>query len=75
MIKKIILDLSGQQIELSLEQAEDLYNDLKKVFDKQLTYIPYPNYPYTYPHVWYLANTPYVASSSGKSYSISYTNS
>jgi len=45
MIKKIILDLEGKEVNLSVEEAERLYNDLGRVFGRR-DFIPYPVYPY-----------------------------
>lgn len=73
MIKKIIIELSGKQIEMTLEEAETLYTELKKIFDKPIQNWWIPWTPYTYPRVWYgtantteTGNTTYTIPSDGK---------
>ena len=55
MLDKIVsfkLKLKNKEIELTVQEAEDLYNDLNKIFGKDnnnvypytLPYDPYPNY-------------------------------
>ncbi len=53
MIKKITIEIKGNNIDLSLDEAKKLYQDLGELFDRDtFRYIPYyPYYPYrTYPY-------------------------
>lgn len=66
MIKKIIIDLGGKEIEMTFEEAEKLYAVLKIMFEKkETTYIPWPLNPYVYPRVWYTNGTTYTATLNG----------
>ena len=50
MIKKLIIEINKKKIELSLDEAKKLYEDLNVLFDGEtetVRYIPY--YPY-YPN-------------------------
>jgi len=52
MIEKIILKIDKKEIELTIEQAKELKEELDKLFGKT-KYIPYPIYPsdiWTYIH-------------------------
>jgi len=55
MIEKIVLKIDKQTIELTLEQAEKLKDELSRLFGKSewVTYpiYPRPYYPYEYPWV------------------------
>lgn len=42
MIEKIVIGLDDRTYELSLQEAEDLYNELKGLFGGKETYIPLP---------------------------------
>jgi hypothetical protein len=54
-IEKIVIDISGDKKEMSLESAKELQKILNDLFgvDKETTYVPY--YPYVYP---YISSTP-----------------
>jgi hypothetical protein len=45
----------GKKLELSEEEAKELYGKLNMIFGEKKEYIPYPTYP-TYP--WYTITTP-----------------
>ena len=44
---KIVIDIKGKEIPLEMKDAEELYNELGRIFgEKEKTkYIPYPVYP------------------------------
>ena len=47
MIKKIIIEVKGKNIEMSLKEAKKLHEDLKELFDHDtFRYVPYYPYPY-----------------------------
>ena len=45
---KIVLNINGNNVEVTIEEAEKLYNELHKIFhgDKSLQFPPYPIYPW-----------------------------
>ena len=51
MIKKIIIEVGGKEIELTPKQAKKLYDELGELYSKGKEYVPYwrwyPSYPYT----------------------------
>lgn len=54
-IKKIVLDIDGKEIPLSVESAEKLFRVLGELFDQKVI-INYPAviYPAPVPRPWYL---------------------
>lgn len=56
MIKKIILEIKGKDVEMTLDELNALKGDLDKLIVKESNYYPvYPTYP-TYPdhqRFWY----------------------
>lgn len=64
MISKIVFKHpSGKEFDLTLEQAEELYNELKKLFNKdsQPVVVPFPYLePYPYPQQPYYPNWPII---------------
>ena len=59
MVKKIVLEVKGKQITLSLEQAKELHAELNEFFGKEQTYVPYDplynpwwNRPYRNPYYY-----------------------
>lgn len=46
-IKKIVLDLNGKEISLTIEQAKGLRDKLNELFGKNTVYVPQP-YPTIY---------------------------
>ena len=61
MIKKVVLEIDGKEINLTIEQAKALKGDLDKLFDTEKEYVPYyPFYPATvepYRVSWTLSGT------------------
>ena len=63
MLKKIILELKGKQITLTLEQAKELHGELNELFAEK-SYVPY--YPYFQPYPSpYISPTWYTTSNIG----------
>jgi len=61
-IKKIVLDLDGKEIELTIGQAKKLNEALGKVFDEKTVYLDRPTWPIIWerrsePHWEYRTNT------------------
>ena len=59
MIEKITVKINKKKIELSLEEAKKLYEDLNGMFGSEKTYIPYyppyqPYYPVQPQSPWYI---------------------
>ena len=57
-IKKIVLNLGGKEVGLTLEQAKELHGVLDKIFGKTVPICPsypYPSVPVSsyYPIIWY----------------------
>lgn len=49
MIKKITVEIDGEDVTMSYEAAQKLFQDLKQVFPESAPFVPY--YPNTYPYV------------------------
>ena len=45
-IVKITIDIDGKDTELTIDQAKEVYQTLKKVFDTAPVYISFPSAPY-----------------------------
>lgn len=46
-IKSINLELNGQKVEITIEEAKNLYRQLKELLGNEKEYYPvYPSYPY-----------------------------
>lgn len=46
-IKSINLELNGQKVEITIEEAKNLYRQLKELVGNEREYYPvYPSYPY-----------------------------
>ena len=58
IIEKLTLNIAGQKIELSPDQAQRLYNELHALFGSR-GYGYYPYYPYTTPYT--APYTPYTS--------------
>lgn len=57
IIKRIVLEISNVKIELTMDQAKQLHDELRSLFNKDnpdSTIIPYFPYPYPYPNPWYI---------------------
>ena len=56
---KITLKVGKKELQLSEEEARELYNDLAKIYSQPITYIPLPNNPapYNYPWVTYCGSS------------------
>lgn len=57
MIKKIVIEVGKKQIELTDEQARELWADLDQKYGQSPSYIPYPVYPSPYYYPSYLSGT------------------
>jgi hypothetical protein len=44
--QKIVLTVNGERIAITTEEAENIYNELKKILNKTDPYIYYPVYPH-----------------------------
>lgn len=51
-IKKIVIKIKDKESELTLEEAEELWEVLDDLFSKEQRIITVPYYPYTVPHIW-----------------------
>ena len=58
MIKKIVLEFEGKKLEVSLDQALRLRDELNTLFSVKTEYIPYPVRDYYPPYVWYSSVDP-----------------
>lgn len=60
-VNKICLDLAGQKVELTLEQARELKDVLNSLFKSEITYIPISpiNYPPIQPPPIWADNQPF----------------
>lgn len=43
-VKGIMIEVGGEQVELSIEEARELFNELQQLFSPGTIYV-YPNYP------------------------------
>lgn len=62
MIKKFVIEIENVSYEMSYEQAEKLYGELSKIFEKKVEYVPVsPTYPWSnypqYPYVTFKDNS------------------
>ena len=58
-IKKIVLDIKGKEVSMTLDEAKELRDELGKLVEKEYTYPNYPDFyrePYGSPF-WYYAPT------------------
>jgi len=53
LIKNIIIEFDGKKLDLSLDQALKLRDELNQLFAVKTEYIPYPVRTYYPPHTWY----------------------
>lgn len=49
-IKKMVIELNGKDIELTMEQARELHAALNELFEEKERVVPYP--VYRRPYVW-----------------------
>lgn len=64
-VKKVVITIGKQNVELSLEEIKELKGVLDELLDqKQYIYYPY-TYPFSYPYTITVTNEPYTISTSG----------
>lgn len=49
-VKKMIVELNGKDIELTMAQARELYDALSEIFEEKVREVPY--HVYRRPYIW-----------------------
>lgn len=67
-VKKLVIELNGKDVELTMAQARELYNALSELFEakREVVTVPYPVRPYRWP--W---REPYWVCESGSRFQLS----